>query len=58
VNKKEHYQRMAGECVQLARRCSDLCNKTILLDMAQTWTRLAEQAEEAESIERSEPMDE
>jgi hypothetical protein len=48
VNKKEHYQRMAGECVRLARDCSDPANKTVLLDMAQTWVRLAEQAGQEE----------
>jgi hypothetical protein len=58
VNKKELYQRMAGECVRLARDCSDPCNKTVLLDMAQTWARLAEQAGDGEVIARPAPKNE
>jgi len=58
VNKKEHYQRMAGECVRLARDCSDPSNKTVLLDMAQTWARLADQPGAAEVIAWPAPKDE
>jgi hypothetical protein len=51
VQKKDHYQRMAGECVRLAHDCSDPVNKAVLLDMAQAWVRLAEQAGQEELIE-------
>jgi hypothetical protein len=44
VKKKEHYQRMAAECLRIAHNAQDPNNKAVLVDMAATWTRLAEQA--------------
>jgi hypothetical protein len=41
------YQERAAQCLRLARSTSDLTNKVLLLEMAQTWVRLAEQAREA-----------
>jgi hypothetical protein len=44
------YQERAAQCLRLARNTSDLTNKALLLDMAQTWVKLAEQAREAGAI--------
>ena len=35
------------QCLRLAQSMSDPTNKALLLEMAQTWVRLAEQAREA-----------
>ena len=40
------YQERVAQCLRLARSTSDLTNKALLLEMAQTWVRLAEQARE------------
>jgi hypothetical protein len=50
MDRKEHYQRMASECLKLSRNSSD-SNKVLLLEMAMTWVRLAEQVRDAEIIE-------
>jgi hypothetical protein len=42
VDRKEHYQRMAGECLKLAHNSDDPTNKALLLEMAQSWVKLAE----------------
>jgi hypothetical protein len=42
VHRKEHYQRMACECLKLAHNSDDPTNKTLLLEMAQSWVKLAE----------------
>jgi hypothetical protein len=44
VTKREHYQQMAADCVRSAQQTSDPDNKALLLQMAQTWVNLAEQA--------------
>jgi hypothetical protein len=43
--KAEDYRRYAAECLRLAQRSPGEAEKTILLHMAETWRRLAEQAE-------------
>jgi hypothetical protein len=42
VTKREHYQLMAAECVRCAQQASDPDNTALLLQMAQTWVKLAE----------------
>jgi hypothetical protein len=37
------YQKRAADCLRLAQEVSDPTNKAMLLEMAQTWVRLAEQ---------------
>jgi hypothetical protein len=39
------YRRHASECVRLAQRMQDSKDKALLLSMAESWRRLAEQAE-------------
>jgi hypothetical protein len=46
VNRKEHYQRMAGECLKLAHDIDDPRNKALLLEMAQSWLKLAEMTQD------------
>jgi len=41
----DDYRRYAGECVRLARNAQASSDKALLLTMAQSWLRLAEQAE-------------
>jgi hypothetical protein len=43
LSKFEDHQGRAAECLRLAHEASDLTNKALLLEMAQTWIRLAEQ---------------
>ena len=38
----EDYLRRAAECLRMAHEVSDLTNKKLLLEMAQTWVKLAE----------------
>ena len=41
----EEYRRKAQECLELARKISLERERAIILDMAQSWLRLAEQQE-------------
>jgi hypothetical protein len=43
--KVEHYRRYATECLRLAQIISDPAEKTILLQMAETWRRLSSEME-------------
>jgi hypothetical protein len=42
LRKAEEYERMAAECVHLARIVRDVESKAVLLKMAQSWRNLAE----------------
>ena len=42
----DQYKRRAAECVRMAERTDSAADKALLLQMAQTWLRLAEKAEE------------
>jgi hypothetical protein len=56
VSKSSEHQRRAAECLRLAHEARDQTNKTLLLEMAQTWIKLAEQKRATEQIEPSEPQ--
>jgi hypothetical protein len=43
VAKFQDHQRRAAECLRLAHEAVDKTNKALLIEMAQTWARLAEQ---------------
>jgi hypothetical protein len=43
VAKFQDHQRRAAECLRLAREATDKTNKALLIEMAQTWAKLAEQ---------------
>ena len=45
----DDYRRHATECVRLAQNAQNPADKALLLKMAETWLRLAEQAEGRES---------
>jgi hypothetical protein len=47
--KIQNYQHRAAECLRLARGTGNPTNKALLLEMAQTWVKLAEQAQANES---------
>jgi hypothetical protein len=51
VDRIQHYHRMAGECVKLAHDSDNSTTKVALLEMAQTWAKLAEHASQAAPIE-------
>ena len=40
----EEYRRHAAECLRLASSLSNADNKAAMLEMAQAWSRLADQA--------------
>ena len=41
----DQYRQHADECVRVAQMITDPVDKALLLQMAQTWRRLAERAE-------------
>jgi hypothetical protein len=43
VPKFQDHQRRAAECLRLAHEASDKTNKALLIEMARTWAKLAEQ---------------
>jgi hypothetical protein len=43
VFKASDYQKMSAECLLLAQSSADETNRAVLLQMAATWLRLAEQ---------------
>lgn len=48
LSKFEDHKRRAAECLRLAREAVDKTNKALLIEMAQTWAKLAEQDKIAE----------
>jgi hypothetical protein len=42
--RRQYYREYAFECLRLANTSSEPETKTVLVDMAQAWLRLAEQA--------------
>jgi hypothetical protein len=42
VSKADEYQRLAAECLLLAKTASNQTNRAVLLQMAATWLNLAE----------------
>ena len=48
LSKFEDHKRRAAECLRLAREAADKTNKALLIEMAQTWAKLAEQDKIAE----------
>jgi hypothetical protein len=46
--KSEDYRHKAEQCLRLAQAIQDAKNKAILLDIAQAWLELAEQAKAKE----------
>ena len=47
-DQSERYRRYAGECLRLAQLAPTSQKKDLLLQMAETWRRLAEQAESSQ----------
>ncbi len=45
MGKAEDYRRYAAECLRLAQQSVSQAEKALLLQMAETWRRLAEQAD-------------
>jgi hypothetical protein len=43
VRTYEEYQQKAAECLEQANAATDQTNRALLLEMAQSWIRLAEQ---------------
>jgi hypothetical protein len=46
----ERYRSYAAECIRISRNVSDPVGKLVLLEMAQSWLKLAEQAAEGAEI--------
>jgi hypothetical protein len=44
----DHYRRMAVECLRSAQEADNPTSKSLLLEMAQTWIKLAEQVRDSE----------
>jgi len=54
VAKFQDHQRRAAECLRLAREATDKTNKALLIEMAQTWAKLAEQDQARSEDEKPE----
>jgi hypothetical protein len=52
------YQRFAVRCLEEARRCADEPLKALLIEMAQAWQLLANQAVVNEKLQPKQPDDE
>ena len=48
MSKVEDYEARAAHCVEFAKSITDERSKALLLDMAQTWLKMAEQARKRE----------
>jgi hypothetical protein len=51
VSRADHYQKLAAECLLLAKTANNQTNRATLLQMAATWLKLAER----EQIENTVP---
>ena len=49
----QDHQRRAAECLRLAHEASDKTNKALLIEMAQTWAKLADQERARAEDEKS-----
>jgi hypothetical protein len=49
MTQSDQYKQRAAECVRMAEYTSSVDDKAMLLQMANTWLRLAEKAEDRES---------
>jgi hypothetical protein len=47
MNRVELYRSYAAECVRLARQATNPADKTLLLEMADKWMRMAQRTEAA-----------
>jgi hypothetical protein len=56
VAKHQDHQRRAVECLRLAREATDKTNKALLIEMAQTWAKLAEQEKIRGEYDKSSPQ--
>jgi hypothetical protein len=54
MSRADEYRDYAARCVRLAQRTTNPADKAMLLQMAETWRRLAEKIER-ESPDNSEP---
>lgn len=48
---QEDYRRHAALCLKLANEATDERSKSVLIDMASAWMRLAEQAEKNSALD-------
>jgi Tfp pilus assembly protein PilX len=53
MNPAERYRTLAAHCVRLARHTANSRDKALLLQMAESWVRLAERAETREITDDS-----
>jgi Tfp pilus assembly protein PilX len=53
MNPAERYRMLAAHCVRLARHTANPSDKALLLQMAESWVRLAERAETREITDDS-----
>jgi hypothetical protein len=55
MTRAEEYRRRAQECLELARSISLETARQTLIDMAQSWLRLAQEQEASEPLGEAEP---
>jgi hypothetical protein len=51
MNLAERYRTLAAHCIRLARHKADPGDKALLLQMAESWVRLAERAKAQEGTD-------
>jgi hypothetical protein len=52
LDRHESYQQKAAECLRMAQESADATNKALLLEMAQTWVKLAGQMKDRQPPKR------
>jgi hypothetical protein len=57
MSNAEKYRQHAQECIDAAQRLQDAEQRAILLHMAQTWVRLAEEEDAAAAQQQVQPKD-
>ena len=54
MDRSDHYRRFAQECLEMARTSDNEQTRTVLIQMAQVWFRLAETRESGDGRTRPE----
>jgi len=55
VSRSDYYRQYAQECLRLANETHEPNKKAVLIDMAQAWIRLVEQAQRNRQLDRVHP---
>ena len=57
MGRSAEYRRFAVRCLEMARATGDEQTRAVMVQMAQVWSRLADEADAPESLRGDEPGD-